>query len=201
MLVLAWYALFIVVCVFWRAWYQRRLTGSSGLDGLGLDGLGRASNAVANVAAGLLVSGHVLIVGYPILGVLGRVEVPPVPRLQIAAGVALMASTLVLVVVAQLQMGASWRIAVVEESRTDLVERGLFARIRNPIFTGVMAMAVGATILMPGWPMLLGTALIVLGFEVQVRLVEEPYLARVHGDAYRRYRARVGRFLPGIGRG
>jgi protein-S-isoprenylcysteine O-methyltransferase Ste14 len=36
--------------------------------------------------------------------------------------------------------------------------------------------------------------------EIQVRFVEEPYLERVHGDAYRRYAARTGRFLPGIGR-
>jgi hypothetical protein len=34
-----------------------------------------------------------------------------------------------------------------------------------------------------------------------VRCVEEPYLIRVHGDAYRSYARAVGRFLPGIGRG
>ena len=32
------------------------------------------------------------------------------------------------------------------------------------------------------------------------RLVEEPYLHRVHGTAYDRYAARTGRFLPWIGR-
>ena len=36
--------------------------------------------------------------------------------------------------------------------------------------------------------------------QIQVRLVEEPYLLRVHGDAWRRYAAVTGRFLPGIGR-
>jgi protein-S-isoprenylcysteine O-methyltransferase Ste14 len=34
----------------------------------------------------------------------------------------------------------------------------------------------------------------------QVRGAEEPYLLRVHGDAYRCYAARAGRFVPGIGR-
>jgi protein-S-isoprenylcysteine O-methyltransferase Ste14 len=33
-----------------------------------------------------------------------------------------------------------------------------------------------------------------------VRALEEPYLARLHGDVYRSYAARTGRFLPGIGR-
>jgi hypothetical protein len=43
--------------------------------------------------------------------------------------------------------------------------------------------------------------LLLLAVELQVRFVEEPYLVRVHGDAYTAYSARVGRFLPGIGRG
>ena len=33
-----------------------------------------------------------------------------------------------------------------------------------------------------------------------MRLIEEPYLTAVHGDAYRDYAGRVGRFLPGVGR-
>jgi len=33
-----------------------------------------------------------------------------------------------------------------------------------------------------------------------VRAVEEPYLLDTHGDAYRGYATRVGRFLPGVGR-
>jgi protein-S-isoprenylcysteine O-methyltransferase Ste14 len=37
-------------------------------------------------------------------------------------------------------------------------------------------------------------------WHVQVRLVEEPYLRRVHGCAYETYAARTGRFLPRIGR-
>jgi protein-S-isoprenylcysteine O-methyltransferase Ste14 len=38
------------------------------------------------------------------------------------------------------------------------------------------------------------------GMQVQVRAVEEPYLSLAHGEAYARYAARVGRFLPGVGR-
>ena len=38
-----------------------------------------------------------------------------------------------------------------------------------------------------------------IALEIQVRAVEEPHLARVHGDAYRQYAARVGRFVPGHG--
>jgi protein-S-isoprenylcysteine O-methyltransferase Ste14 len=47
---------------------------------------------------------------------------------------------------------------------------------------------------------LAGLAALWLALEIQVRLVEEPYLLRTHGDAYREYAARVGRFVPGLGR-
>ena len=41
---------------------------------------------------------------------------------------------------------------------------------------------------------------LVVGLELHVRRVEEPYLLRTHGDAYRTYAASAGRFVPGIGR-
>lgn len=45
-----------------------------------------------------------------------------------------------------------------------------------------------------------GLNALVIGVQLQVRLEEEPHLRRLHGEAYRRYTASVGRFLPGIGR-
>ena len=35
---------------------------------------------------------------------------------------------------------------------------------------------------------------------LQVRIVEEPHLLRVHGSRYAAYAARVGQFFPGLGR-
>jgi protein-S-isoprenylcysteine O-methyltransferase Ste14 len=46
-----------------------------------------------------------------------------------------------------------------------------------------------------------GFMLLVATIELQVRVVEEPYLLSVHGDAYRDYLANVGRFVPAVGRG
>ncbi len=45
----------------------------------------------------------------------------------------------------------------------------------------------------------LGLICLVAAIQIQVRVVEEPYLRRVHGDPYLRYSAAAGRFLPGIG--
>jgi protein-S-isoprenylcysteine O-methyltransferase Ste14 len=40
-------------------------------------------------------------------------------------------------------------------------------------------------------------ALLIVGIELQVRCIEEPYLSRVHGTSYQTYGARAGRFCPG----
>jgi len=101
---------------------------------------------------------------------------------------------------AQLAMGASWRPDVDPDARTALVTSGPFRWVRNPIFTATAATATGLALLVPN---LLAAAMLVAfltALQLQVRLVEEPYLHRVHGAAYDRYAARTGRFLPWIGR-
>jgi protein-S-isoprenylcysteine O-methyltransferase Ste14 len=57
----------------------------------------------------------------------------------------------------------------------------------------------GIALVTPNVVAIVGFALLVLTIEVQVRVVEEPYLEAKHGDAYRAYLAGVGRFLPGVG--
>ena len=58
----------------------------------------------------------------------------------------------------------------------------------------------GLAALTPNLLALAGVAALLAALELQVRRVEEPYLLRTHGARYRRYAARTGRFLPGIGR-
>jgi len=48
---------------------------------------------------------------------------------------------------------------------------------------------------------LIGLFVLVAALQVQVRLVEEPYLCSTHGDAFDAYVAKAGRFLPAVGRG
>jgi protein-S-isoprenylcysteine O-methyltransferase Ste14 len=58
----------------------------------------------------------------------------------------------------------------------------------------------GIALLVPNVAALIGIVLIVMGLEVNVRFIEEPHLAGVHGDAYRSYTRTAGRFVPWIGR-
>jgi protein-S-isoprenylcysteine O-methyltransferase Ste14 len=64
----------------------------------------------------------------------------------------------------------------------------------------MLTFGLGVALLTPNPVAWLGFILLIASIELQVRRVEEPYLLRRHGDAYRAYTARAGRFLPGVGR-
>jgi protein-S-isoprenylcysteine O-methyltransferase Ste14 len=116
------------------------------------------------------------------------------------AGVALVVAGIVITIDSQVAMGRSWRADVDPDARTELVTSGPFRFVRNPVFSGSVASVVGLALVVPNVVSLLMLVAFLAGLEIQVRLVEEPYLLRVHGDAYRDYAARTGRFVPGIGR-
>ena len=97
-------------------------------------------------------------------------------------------------------MGTSWRIGVDPGERTELVTNGPFALVRNPIFAAMLPTALGLTLLVPSWIAIAGFVGLLVALELQVRVVEEPHLLRVHGASYASYAARVGRFVPGLGR-
>jgi protein-S-isoprenylcysteine O-methyltransferase Ste14 len=63
----------------------------------------------------------------------------------------------------------------------------------------MLATGFGLALMVPNVLAVAGAAGLLLGLERHVRLVEEPYLARVHGESYIRYTERVGRFVPGLG--
>jgi protein-S-isoprenylcysteine O-methyltransferase Ste14 len=102
-------------------------------------------------------------------------------------------------VVAQLDLGASWRIGIEEGARPGLVVGGLYRVCRNPIFLAMLIALTGFTILVPTWLSLATLIGAAIGIRAHVR-DEEAYLKRTYGPAYADYARRVGRFVPGIGR-
>ncbi|MGB2711647.1 MAG: isoprenylcysteine carboxylmethyltransferase family protein [Conexibacter sp.] len=196
-LALALYVVYGVLTFGVRTLVQIRRTGSSGFHGVG----GRPGSAEWFAGVGFVVA---LAIGFaaPLLALLDLVE--PIAAFDTTvlhvAGAALAVAGIVTTFIAQVAMGASWRIGVDPAERTSLVTTGPFALVRNPIFAAMLPTAFGLTLMVPSWIALVGLAGLVLTLELQVRAVEEPYLLTVHGDAYASYAARVGRFVPGIGR-
>jgi protein-S-isoprenylcysteine O-methyltransferase Ste14 len=97
-------------------------------------------------------------------------------------------------------MGDSWRVRVDPSESTSLVNHGCFASIWNPIYSGMLLFALGLFCLVPTLVSGAAGLVLVLGVQLQVRGVEEPYLTRRHGERYRDYARAAGRFVPGIGR-
>ena len=190
-------ALFAMVLLFdlgMRAAIQRRRTGNTGIR---LPSTREQCWARATLGLGVLLPG----VAAPIAELLG------VPALAALDQPAIRIAGIVLTLVgvgasagAQQAMGPSWRTTVDSTERPALVTGGVFRIVRNPIYTAMIIMVVGLTMVVPNAIALAGLGMMLVGAQVQVRLIEEPYLRRIHDRAYRDYAAHVGRFLPGIGR-
>jgi protein-S-isoprenylcysteine O-methyltransferase Ste14 len=145
--------------------------------------------------------GFVLLVLVPVAELAGLPALAPldIPALR-AAGAVVVVLGIAGSVVSQSAMGSSWRADVDPAARTALVTGGPFRWVRNPIFTASAVVSVGVALMVPNALALLMLVVMVMTYQIQVRLVEEPYLRRVHGDAYRGYSERVGRFIPLVGR-
>ena len=173
-----------------------RTTGSTGIVSLG------AAPPIERIGGGLFGVGVLLGALNPLLAVLDAIE--PWADLDTTAvhvaGFALCGIGIAGTFAAQMAMGASWRIGVDPAERTELVTGGVFALCRNPIYTFMITAWIGFALLVPTWLMAVAGVLLLVGIEIQVRLVEERHLLATQGEAYRAYARRAGRFLPGLGR-
>lgn len=138
--------------------------------------------------------------GAVLFGIIGpvRMSISPAPMWLTALGWIAMALGLGIVLLAQIQMGNSWRIGI-DESRTELVTSGLFQFVRNPIFSAMLLMAAGMTAVMPSLPGVLVWLFMAALVRMQCHF-EERHLLALHGEVYRAYASRVGRLIPGVGR-
>jgi protein-S-isoprenylcysteine O-methyltransferase Ste14 len=188
---------FGVLTFFVRVAIQLRRTGSTGLIGL------RKGAGPVEWLSGILFIGGMAMAVVSLNLVLNN-DLDPIDALDVDAlhglGIALAALGGLAVFAAQLGMGASWRIGVSDDQDTDLVTGGWFTICRNPIYAAMIVGWTGFALMVPTWLGLAAVVVIALGLELQVRAVEEPYLLRTHGDEYRDYATRVGRFVPRVGR-
>ncbi|SDM30495.1 Protein-S-isoprenylcysteine O-methyltransferase Ste14 [Lentzea albidocapillata subsp. violacea] len=177
-----------------RVWIQRRRTGDSGVrrPTTPVQLWSRATFGVGILLAGAAAPASELL-GVPALSILDR----PVVRV---AGVVVSVIGLLATFGAQLAMGDSWRSTVDLTERPALVTDGPFRIVRNPVYTAVIMMVAGLALVVPSLIAIVGLGVVIVGSELQVRLVEEPYLRQVHDGEYLSYASHTGRFLPGLGR-
>jgi protein-S-isoprenylcysteine O-methyltransferase Ste14 len=118
--------------------------------------------------------------------------------LQIAGALAMLAG-IAFLAIAQLDLGASWRIGIDADAKPGLVTDGLYRYSRNPIYVGLLTTVAGYAILLPTVLSLILLVCTYIGMRAQIA-GEEAYLAATYGEAFRNYARRVGRLLPGLGK-
>lgn len=188
------YVVALVVLFGVRSLLQHRRTGHTGFRGIS------GAPLSAEWTGGVLFAvAMVLGLAGPLLAVIGTVPTSAPTSLQVT-GLVVALLGFAATFAGQVGMGTSWRIGVDATERTDLVTGGVFGLLRNPIFTAMVVAQAGVVLMVPTWVSVLALVALVAAVELQVRVVEEPYLQRVHGAEYAAYCSRVGRFLPGVWR-
>ena len=196
----------IVVLVFyglgfgWRTWVQLRRYGSSGIVLFRSGRLGQHLREALFVVLAVALLAEAALAAVAPRRLPGLVPLAPATAAVLrATGTVMVLGATALMLAAQLDLGASWRVGIDEGARPGLVTGGLYRYSRNPIYVAMLTALLGFALLLPSWislGLLIGAG---LGIRRHVR-DEEAYLARTYGEEYRRYAARVGRFVPGVGR-
>ena len=186
--------LFLLVAGVSRVALQYRLTGDHGLR-LATN----SSSGVAKLSSALIVIAFIGIIVISALSTLETVELKfQFGTYGVVFGTIFCFSGMILTSISQVQMGKQWRIGVDVNEKTELVTHGIYSKIRNPIYTGVMIFGLGLVILVPHLSMLAFAAVGYFAIELHVRKVEEPYLKKLHGKSFANYVNTVGRYIPKI---
>jgi len=187
-------ALFFGLAMFWRSYLAWKRTG---INSYALGNGDTLHDYVGKLFRFTLLATALIVLAFSLSESLYNLLMP-IPWLDstllIGIGLALLASALIWVLVAQIQMGDSWRIGIDEKTNSPLVQHGLFGVSRNPIFLGMLVMLVGLLFAIPTAATLIVTLLGFALIHIQVRL-EEPFLLDKYGEAYRVYQKRVRRWL------
>jgi protein-S-isoprenylcysteine O-methyltransferase Ste14 len=139
---------------------------------------------------------YLVFIHKPRLGPLNEPLLPREPWLR-ALGVALTFVGVGFAIWARHHIGRYWsgRVSIVSEHK--LIRTGPYARIRHPIYAGMLLALVGTVLVENEYRALLGLALALTGFTVKA-IKEETFLKAQFGEAFEEHRRLTGFFLPKI---
>ncbi len=112
-------------------------------------------------------------------------------------GLAVLVASTVLTLRARFSLGTMWSVAPKVKGDQRLRTHGPYAVTRHPIYTGLLGMLLGATLIsgIGQWIVLFPVGLIL--FEVKIRM-EERLMVATFPEEYSRYRRQVPQLVPGL---
>jgi len=134
-------------------------------------------------------------VSHPLIGLpeFAR-SIPALGAVRVAAVLAAI-TCLALSVRCWRHMGKRWRMGVEPATDAKLITNGPFSKVRHPIYTLSITLMVCSVLIAPTPIMLLLAIVHITLMHLKARN-EEVFLLNVHGDSYRDYVRKTGRFLP-----
>ncbi len=121
----------------------------------------------------------------------------PSSSIVIAAGLTIQAGGLGLAVWARRHLGRNWSGEIAIKVDHKLVRSGPYRVVRHPIYTALLGMYVGSSLVSGELHALLGLTLAAFAYMRKVRL-EEANLMASFGADYREYRGATWALLPGL---
>lgn len=189
-----YYIVFLILAVFWRIIFVKRKTGINAfslLNATGHQGVIGAYFKMAPFGSTLVIIIYTFFNElYPYLASFNWIQ----SNITTVIGIVLLVLSLIWIIVAQIQMGISWRIGIDSLHKTKLKKAGLFSLSRNPIFLGIKINVLGFFLILPNAITLTILILDIALIDVQVAL-EEEHLLKIHGEDYKEYANRVRRWF------
>jgi len=89
------------------------------------------------------------------------------------------------------------KVAGPEQIPRELITNGVYSKVRNPIYTGVVLLTMGWSLVWRAiYSFFIITGMVILILLALIKFVEEPMLARLFGDEFLEYRKRVPMLFP-----
>jgi len=119
------------------------------------------------------------------------------PLILLAPGLVLTVLGLGIAVWARVHLGKYWSATIGSKAEHRLIETGPYARLRHPIYSGVSIAVLGSALADGTVHALVGATVLITALVAKARL-EEAWLAKEFGAAYRSYCRRSWALLPFI---
>lgn len=131
------------------------------------------------------------------IGLLGQRFVPDLPALNYT-GFAATVAGLALATWARIHLGRNWSDKVVIQAGHQLIRTGPYARLRHPIYSGVLLGVLGTALVLGEWRGMVAFVLLLTNYAIKARK-EDRVLADSFGAEFEEHKQGAGFLLPRVG--
>ncbi|CAN5819375.1 hypothetical protein BH11BAC7_BH11BAC7_12360 [soil metagenome] len=92
-------------------------------------------------------------------------------------------------------LGKNWSLSVQEKESHELIQHGIYKFIRHPIYTGLLLLFIGNTLIVGDYRGIIAVVLVFISFWFKLKK-EEKLLTEIFGDKYIGYAAKTKALIP-----